>query len=105
MSWPEETAAHEAGVGAAQKWRGLARLLPESQLLIAENRVTERQVGEEKETAAKLIAGDSSGEVGGATTFNTTVRIYWCPQLKLVLWLQGLATSNGGARPRHGRLR
>ena len=53
----------------------------------------------------KLIASNSSGEVGGATTFNTTVRIYWCPQLKLVLRLQGLATSNGGARPRHGRLR
>jgi len=72
--------------------------------MIAGARVTEKQAGEEKETAAKLIAGDSSGEVGGATTFNTTVRIYWCPQLKLVLWLQGLAMSNGGARPRHGRL-
>ena len=67
--------------------------------------MTEKQAGEEKETAAKLIAGDSSGEVGGATTFNTIVRIYWCPQLKLVLQLQGLATSNGGARPRHGQLR
>ena len=55
--------------------------------------------------AVKLIAGDSSGEVGGATTFNTTVRIYWCPQLKLVLQLQRLVMSNGGARPRHGRLR
>ena len=66
--------------------------------------MTEKQAGEEKETAAKLIAGDSSGEAGGATTFNTMVRIYWCPQLKLVLRLQGLATSNGGARPRHGRL-
>ena len=73
--------------------------------MIAGARVTEKQAGEEKETAAKLIAGDSSGEVGGATTFNTTVRIYWCPQLKLVLWLQGLATSNGSAWPRHGRLR
>ena len=67
--------------------------------------MTEKQAGEEKETAAKLIAGDSSGEAGGATTFSTTVRIYWCPQLKLVLWLQGLAMSNGAARPRLGRLR
>ena len=49
--------------------------------------MTEKQAGEEKEPAVKLIAGDSSGEVGGATTFNTTVRIYCYPQLKLVLRL------------------
>jgi len=67
--------------------------------------VTEKQAGVEKETAAKLIAGESSGEASGVAMFSTTVHIYWCPQLKLVLRLQGLATSNGGARPRHGRLR
>ena len=89
----------------AQTRRGPARLPPQPQLLTAGARVTEKQAGEENETAAKLIAGDSSGEAGGATTFSTIVRNYWCPQLKLVLWLQGLVMSNGGARPRHGWLR
>ena len=55
--------------------------------------MTERQAGEEKDTAAKLIAGDSSGEVSGATAVNSLVRIYWCPQSKLLARLPGLATS------------
>ena len=46
--------------------------------------MTERQAGEEKDTAAKLIAGDSSGEVSGAMAVNSLVRIYWCPLLKLL---------------------
>ena len=55
--------------------------------------MTERQAGEEKDTAAKLIASDSSDEVSGATTVNSLVRIYWCPQLKLLARLPGLAMS------------
>ena len=61
--------------------------------------MTERQAGEEKETAAKLIDGDSSGEVSSATVVNSLVRIYWCPQLKLLALLPGLATSTAA----HGR--
>ena len=38
-------------------------------------RTIERQIGEEKEMAAQLIAGGSSGEVSGATTFALPVRI------------------------------
>ena len=55
--------------------------------------MTEKQAGEEKETAAKLVAGGSSGEVSSATVVTSPVRIYWCPQLKLVLRLQATAMT------------
>ena len=43
--------------------------------LTSGTRATERQTGEEKETAAQLVAGGSSGEVRGATKFALPVRI------------------------------
>ena len=74
-------------------------LPPEPQRLARGTHVIERQAGEEKDTAVKLIASDSSSEVSGATAVNSLVRIYWCPQLKLLAWLPGLATSTAA----HGR--
>ena len=56
--------------GAAQ-----VRLPPSARRLTCGTRATERQTGEEKETAAQLVAGGSSGEVSGATTFTLPVRI------------------------------
>ena len=74
MGRPEGTAAHDvcaSGPAMAQP----SRLPPEPQRLARGTHVTERQVGEENRAAAKLIAGDSSGEPDGATVFTTSVRI------------------------------
>ena len=46
-----------------------------ARLLTSGTRATERQTGEEKETAAQLVAGGSFGEVSGATTFFLPGRI------------------------------
>jgi len=42
-----------------------AELPPQPRRLTARSRVTARQAGEEKETAAKLVAGSFSGEGKG----------------------------------------
>ena len=75
MGRPEETAAHEVGVGAAQKQHGPARLPPLPRRLTRGTHATERHAGEENRAAAKLIAGDSFGEPDGATAFTTSVCI------------------------------
>ena len=101
MAGPARTdpAAHKHALARPKTRRNPSWLLPEPQQLAHGTHVTERQAGEEKDTAAKLIAGDSSGEVSGATAVNSLVRIYWCPQLKLLARLPGLAMSTAA----HGR--
>ena len=46
-----------------------AGLPPQPRRLTAGSRVTARQAGEAKETAAKLVAGDFSGESNSANSF------------------------------------
>jgi len=42
---------------------------------MCETLATERQTGEEKETATQLVAGDSSGESSSTTMFTSSARI------------------------------
>ena len=75
----------------ATTWPRLAPAL--AQRLTMGPHATERQTGEEEETAVQLVAGDSSGESSGATAVTSPARIQWCPQLKLLLRLKAMATT------------
>ena len=65
MGRPEGTAAHEAYMRGPRRGVAHAGLPPQPRRLTAGSRVTARQAGEEKETAAKLVAGSFSGEGKG----------------------------------------
>ena len=62
---PEGTAARERTGAAQADGAAHAGLPPQPRRLTAGSRVTARQAGEEKETAAKLVAGSFSGEGKG----------------------------------------
>jgi len=74
LGQPKETAARE------QRWRGPdngaahAGLPPQPRRLTRGARASARETGEKNRAAAKLIAGDLSGETIDATVFALLVR-------------------------------
>ena len=70
-----------AGAGAVQKRRSPHRLPPASATYTGSHG-SAREQGRKKRAAAKLVAGDSSGEASGATAFTSPVCIYWNHLLK-----------------------
>ena len=74
LGQPKETVAHEQRWHSPDNGVAHAGLPPQPQRLTRGARVSARETGEKNRAAAKLIAGDLSGETIDATVFALVVR-------------------------------